>query len=120
MASRSNKGNVQCKACPWRKDVKPIKDIPGGYCENKHKALDSTIANPGDLRGLAGPLRVMACHESPIGAERACVGWVHNQLGVGNNIALRLQARDGRYNDFRTVGKQWQTLKETLKNNSED
>lgn len=66
------------------------RDIPGGYCETKHKNLRETIAEQGSC-GLNG-IRMMACHESPPGKEQACVGWLNHQLGVGNNIGLRLLA----------------------------
>ena len=81
---------IQCGKCPWRVGVDPH-DIPNGYDEEKHRALRSTIATPGDLRGALGsPLRVMACHES---SEDYCLGWLMHQLGEGNNIALRLRMR---------------------------
>jgi hypothetical protein len=103
----------QCKACPWRKDVTPEKDIPGGYCPVKHKSLKSTIAEPGSMRG--GDIRAMACHETPVGAERVCVGWAHQQLGVGNSIGLRMQARtDVRLQNLEVVGEQHQRFEDTL------
>ena len=87
----------QCDACPWRVDVVASRDIPGGYCEQKHAALRNTIAQEdgdlGVLFGLSAPLRVMACHETPEGKELACAGWLAHQLGPGNNIALRLRVR---------------------------
>lgn len=104
----------QCKKCPWLKSTDPH-DIPNGYCEQKHAALKGTIAEPGDLRGLlGGTLRIFACHESKPGAERECVGWVSNQLGPGNNIALRFQALDGRYSNLQLVGPQHETFEQTL------
>lgn len=106
----------QCKACPWRKDVDPH-DIPNGYCETKHANLKSTIA-PQDVMSQLSEnrgLRIMACHESPIGREKPCVGWLDNQLGVGNNIPLRIAASTGRIDtDYELVGDQHATLEETL------
>ena len=102
----------QCKACPWRVDCEPAKDIPGGYCETKHRNLKSTIAEPGALR--FGPLRAMACHETTGGNERECVGWVAHQLGPGNNIALRMSALDGRYKSLKLVGEQHERFEDTL------
>lgn len=102
----------QCKKCPWRVDVDPH-DIPDGYCETKHAALSGTIA-----RGLSiglTDLRMMACHETPVGKERPCVGWLHNQLGPGNNIALRLWAiRNLRNEKLELVGEQHATFEDTL------
>lgn len=101
----------QCKHCPWRKDVVPDRDIPGGYSADAHRALSCTIADGATAwRGT----RKMACHESPVGAERECVGWVMHQLGPSNNFALRLEAMDGRYRDFQTVGQQHSRFEDTL------
>jgi hypothetical protein len=102
---------IQCKACPWRKDVVPECDIPGGYCEEKHRNLKSTIAEPGVLN-IGSTLRLMAC-PSP-GREIVCVGWLAHQLGPGNNIALRMAASDGRFPRFELVGDQHECLEDTL------
>jgi len=104
----------QCKACPWKVSTVPDRDIPDGYCAARHRTLKTSIAEPGALPGLRAPLRVMACHEFPVGAEQECVGWVHHQLGLGGNIALRLRALDGRYNGFQIVGEQHETFEATL------
>jgi len=105
----------QCAHCPWKKRTVPERDIPGGYSEEAHRALEGTIATPGAVGPLSSPtMRIMACHESPPGAERECVGWVLNQLGPGNNLALRMRARDGRYKKFRTVGPQHERFEDTL------
>lgn len=79
----------QCAKCPWKKSTDPH-EIPRGYSEERHYALANTIAEPGSCR-LGGDLRVMACHESPVGEEAHCIGWLMHQLGPGNNIGLRLQ-----------------------------
>ena len=81
------KRTAQCAKCPWRVDVNPH-DIPNGYCEDKHRALEKTIAKPADLTNLGGVLNAMACHETD---KAHCVGWLHHQLGKGNNLLLRLQ-----------------------------
>lgn len=108
----------QCKACPWRVDVVPEKDIPGGYSADKHCALKSTISDGG--LNLSQQLRIMACHETPIGKEKACVGWLANQLGIGNNIALRYAVAFGRLDaDVETVGEQHERLEDTLPRNRE-
>jgi uncharacterized protein DUF6283 len=96
----------QCAKCPWKVSTDPH-NIPNGY------RLACTIAKPGDLR--VGGLRVMACHEAPVGRELPCVGWLHNQLGPGNNIALRLAALSGRINaNVQTVGPQHERFEDTL------
>lgn len=103
---------VQCKACPWRVDVDPAQDIPGGYSVEKHCGLQDTIA---DGTVNVGPeLRLIACHESKSGAEFVCVGWLHNQLGVGNNMALRIRAIEGKLPRYELVGEQHQTFEDTL------
>lgn len=103
---------IQCAKCPWRKDVDP-REIPNGYSEEKHHALACTIAEPTDSAALAqGSLKVMACHET----ENAhCVGWLANQLGPGNNLALRLRmlSCENRH-ELRLCGEQHETFEETL------
>lgn len=102
----------QCTKCPWRKGVDP-RDIPGEYCERKHAALSKTIATPGQLS--IGWLKLMACHETPVGKELPCVGWLMNQLTVGNNIGLRLAVLRGRVSaNIETVGEQHERFEDTL------
>lgn len=104
--------NNQCAACPWKKSTRPEKDIPNGYCETLHRELDVTVAE-----GTVSLLRrspMMACHESPVGKEQPCVGWVLNQLGPGNNLGLRMLALDGRFKDLRADGPQHERLEDTL------
>lgn len=107
------KRRVQCMVCPWRVDCEPTTDIPNGYCETKHRNLKDTIAEPGALR-LGSPLRVMACHESKPRQEVACVGWLANQLGPGNNLGLRLRMLAGDFPDFELVGEQHACFEDTL------
>ena len=59
----------QCITCPWKVGADP-NAIPG-YSLTKHRALTSTIAEPGDIR-MGGALRMMACHYSPEGNEKPC------------------------------------------------
>lgn len=106
------KRTKQCKKCPWRKDVDPH-DIPNGYCETKHKKLKRTIAEEGDLRVLSsGVMRVMACHETD---DAHCVGWLDHQLGVGNNIPLRMKMLSCENADqIKLVGEQHESFEDTL------
>ena len=109
------KVNKQCKACPWKVSTVPGQDIPGGYCPQKHADLAATIADTNrPFSTLGRSLRVMACHETPPGAERACVGWLHHQLGIGNNIGLRIMALDGRFGDLVLDGEQHESFADTL------
>ena len=100
----------QCAKCPWKKGVDP-RSIHDGYSEDKHRALASTIARPGTF---GRDLPMMACHETPVGAETPCVGWLAHQLGPGNNLALRLHALSGGVEPFETVGPQHETFEATL------
>ena len=105
------KRTTQCDKCPWRKDVDP-NDIPNGYSAEKHCALKSTIAKPGDFTGLAGPLKVMACHETE---DAHCIGWLNNQLGPGNNIAMRMAMRNcENASKIKIVGEQHETFEDTI------
>lgn len=105
------KRTKQCAKCPWKKSTNPH-DIPNGYCERKHKDLDKTIAK--DL-GFTNTLSVMACHESEIGKEDICIGYLVNQLGEGNNIGLRLKMLNcTNMKDVEIFGKQHLRFKDTL------
>lgn len=103
---------VQCAKCPWKKSTKPH-DIPNGYSEENHCSLKRTIAEPGGLN-FGGDMHVMACHESEVGEEHYCIGWLFNQLGPGNNIGLRLQMMDYDLRKVRTVGPQHERFEDTL------
>ena len=101
----------QCAKCPWRKDCNPH-EIPNGYREELHELLAITIAEP---EALTSNGRAMACHESPVGEEAHCVGWLVHQLGPGNNIPLRLRmATCENAGEITTIGEQHETFEETL------
>jgi hypothetical protein len=103
----------QCAKCPWKVGTNPH-EIPHGYCKVRHAALKSTVAEPGALP-TGAPLRIMACHDTPVGKELPCVGWLENQLSPGNNIGLRLAIMSGRIDgNIRTVGPQHERLEDTL------
>lgn len=102
----------QCSKCPWKIGQDP-REIPGVYREDKHLALSSTIAPRGEFR--AGTLRLMTCHETAIGKELPCVGWLYNQLGVGNNIGLRLAVIQGHVDaEIEVIGPQRARFEDTL------
>lgn len=106
----------QCHACPWKKSTNADTDIPNGYDRQAHRRLQRTIAKPAELNLN---VRVMACHESPVGAERPCVGWLHHQLTIGNNIGLRFRVfikRDPelRFDSLELDGEQHETFEATL------
>jgi hypothetical protein len=104
------KRTLQCAKCPWKVSTNPH-EIPNGYCETKHANLECTIAKEGTIK----PLIAMACHHSKEGKEQFCVGWLHNQLGVGNNIMLRIQMRQcENLGKLRIVGEQHENFEDTL------
>lgn len=109
----------QCEKCPWKVDTDP-NEIPNGYCATKHANLKNTIADQTDPNTIAlalggKVLRMMACHETVPGKELPCVGWLANQLGPGNNIALRLAAmKDKSLYDFELDGEQHKRFEDTL------
>lgn len=109
----------QCGKCPWKQSTNPH-EIPHGYCTVKHRGLSSTIAQEG-VFNLGQTLEMMACHHSEPGAPEPCVGWLHNQLGVGNNIGLRLLAMKWEnVGDLTIYGRQHPTFEDTLPNSQDN
>jgi hypothetical protein len=54
----------------------------------------------------------MACHETH---EAHCVGWLYNQLGVGNNILLRIKMRGcENISKLKVIGEQHDRFEDTL------
>lgn len=80
------KRTQQCAKCPWLVATDP-RQIPNGYREDLHLALACTIARPGEIFGEEDR-HAMACHETH---DAHCIGWLINQIGPGNNIALRIR-----------------------------
>lgn len=112
------KRTAQCLKCPWRVETNPH-DIPNGYDEKKHCELSSTIAKPGDIESVfSSTLRIMACHETD---EAHCVGWLANQLGPGNNLALRMRMMScTNAQSIRLQGKQHKNFNDTLPRRDSD
>lgn len=104
----------QCVTCPWRVDA-DVNDIPN-YDRELHEGLDDTITKQGEeLSGMLCPtMRIMACHYSKPGEEFPCAGWLHNQLGPGNNIALRLRVAMGQIPPPEVDGDQHERFEDTL------
>ena len=110
------KRTKQCDHCPWRKDI-CVDEIPG-YVPELHPQLEKTIAKPMDWSEIAQAssiLQLMACHESPVGEETPCIGWLVNQIGPGNNLMLRLAALScTKLDEVETVGEQHKRFEDTL------
>ena len=110
------KRTVQCAKCPWKVSTNPH-DIPDGYSVEKHCALKDTIET--GLESIYNSSnKVMACHHSNGHDEMYCIGYLNNQLGVGNNIGLRIKFMQCENADKITVkGKQHQNFDDTLPKN---
>jgi hypothetical protein len=105
----------QCEKCPWKVSTDP-RDIPNGYCETKHRGLVSTIAEPAALPD--GPMVSMACHEHNVSDGVHCVGWLHQQMTVGNNIGLRMMLLScDNLDAVKVDGPQHETFEDTLPKN---
>ena len=103
----------QCKSCPWRIDCVPDRDIPNGYDVELHRGLRRTIVT--GLESLSSSVcHIMACHYSKPGDETHCAGWLHNQLGVGNNLGVRVAVMTGRMPMPKIDGDQHDAFEDTL------
>jgi len=114
MDKKKLKREIQCAKCPWKVETNPH-EIPNGYCETKHKALDKTITK--ELNIFDSEIHVMACHHSKEGNEDYCVGWLMNQLGPGNNIMLRFKMLNYDLSGIRLIGEQHECFEDTLPEN---
>ncbi|MFN9470920.1 DUF6283 family protein [Acidovorax sp.] len=80
-----------CPSCPWRID-QGAHDIPN-FSIDKARALASTCPDNGGL-GPSFGASIFACHQSNVGAEIACAGWLAT---VGRaHPSVRLAAMQGR------------------------
>ena len=102
---------TQCAKCPWKVSTNPH-DIPDGYCEIKHANLKNTIAKK---EVFSWQFKAMACHHSNGEDSMYCVGWLNHQLGVGNNIGLRIKMLNcTNISKLKVIGKQHQKFEDTL------
>lgn len=62
-----------CAACPWRKDTH-VRDIPNFKIE----LMERLVLTVPDAKGFGPDVSapVFACHDSPVGQEKACAGWL--------------------------------------------
>lgn len=99
----------QCKNCP---DSDP--NAISGYSLEMHQDLENTIADPGTIN-FGREIRAMACHNSTDEEQFHCIGWLVHQLGVGNNIGLRMQMWNcENASEIEVFGEQHQRLEDTL------
>lgn len=96
---------IQCPNCPWKTTTTAI---PGGSCPTKDEKLNRFSLSGQDL--CSSNIAIMQCHESEDANPDYCVGWVVNQLTIGNNLSLRLLGMDGRFKDMKTVGPQRESI----------
>lgn len=97
----------QCAKCPWKVTTNPH-EIPNEYSVDAHKKLSGTISE--GLDSLNNN-RIMVCHETH---KKHCIGWIHNQLGVGNNIGLRMRIKHYDLSRMKIYGKQHINFKDTI------
>ena len=114
MQKWSLKRTKQCAKCPFKVTTNPSVDIPN-YNKNKHCNLENTISK--DTYNLeGGSFASMACHESTEKEPYHCIGWLHHQLGAGNNVRLRFRmffCENAK--DIRVFGKQHISFNDTIK-----
>jgi hypothetical protein len=98
----------QCKTCPWRVDVVPSRDVPNydpGIYDRMRASLRTGIDSIRETTRM-----VMECHNGKKGANRACAGWLHHQIGVGNNLGVRMRVITGHLPVPKVVGEQHEDL----------
>lgn len=108
--------NEQCKTCPFNADSS-TDSIPG-YDSGKHDALGEITLEEDheiDYSKLEKPIKIMACHGRD---EQACIGWVKNQLDVGNvlvRISMCLGSLQSLEFPLKMQGRQVKSFDETYK-----
>lgn len=99
---------TQCKTCPWRVEVKPSRDVPnydpGIYARMRETLREGVTALTERTR------KIMECHNGKRGANRPCAGWLHHQIGVGNNLGVRLSVSMERLPMPKVLGEQHEDL----------
>ncbi len=97
----------QCASCPWKRSVDPDR-LPGSYGHVDRDAVATHSAE--GTRSLRRDTPGMGCHVKR-NAGLPCVGWLVQQLGPGNNIAMRIAVSIGQVDgNVETVGPQRTTL----------
>jgi hypothetical protein len=96
----------QCVSCPWRVEVIPARDVPD-YDPGIYARMRATLRS--GLGSMQGTRIVMECHNGKR-QDRACAGWLHHQIGVGNNLGVRIAVACGRLPAPKVIGEQHETL----------
>lgn len=103
---------IQCKNCPWKVSA-DLSKIPN-YDRQQH--LDLNVCIPEHEYDMQFR-PIMSCHNSTDTKPEPCIGFLYNQLNIGNNIPLRLRARKiVGIENIVVVGEQLETFEETLRN----
>lgn len=74
--------------------MKPSRDVPDydpGIYDRMRASLRTGIETV-----TAATHLIMECHNGKRGANRPCAGWLHHQIGIGNNLGMRLKVMTGR------------------------
>ena len=106
---------TQCAKCPWKVSTNPY-EIPGEYSKELHENLSITIADP-HPKSFVMPteIKTMACH---LTHNNHCIGYLYNQLGYGNNLALIIKFMNcENLEDMKIIGPQHETFQDTLPQN---
>ncbi len=102
----------QCKTCPWRVAVKPSRDVPD-FDPGIYERMQGTLRE--GLSTLSSKTRtIMECHNGKRGANRPCAGWLHHQIGVGNNIGVRMSVMVGKLPVPEVIGEQHESLEDLV------
>ena len=102
----------QCKGCPWKKSI-DINTIPNGL--DKDMLFKMIEGAKNSENSLVPSLRIMSCHHSNDKDNMICIGWLHNQLGPGNNWMLRLKMRDcENISEIKVYGKQHEKFEDLI------
>jgi len=106
--SDKRKTAKQCKTCPWRVDVVPPRDVPN-YDPGIYARMRATLRS--GFESMSDKTRiVMKCHNGRDNVDVACAGWLHHQIGVGNNLGVRFAVILGKLPVPKVIGDQHEDL----------
>lgn len=86
MSDELARRKAPCKTCPWRRDVES-----GAFGVERYEQLQNTVRRGEQSPVIGDPM--FACHQSVVGDEAACAGWLavegYQHLGVRYAISVR-------------------------------